>query len=246
VTRRERSGPTRFEAALLILVLVGMVGALIYWWESLSQFVVWVLDGDQEQIREWAASLGPRGPLVTIALNVAQVLLAPIPGQFVGIANGYLYGVWLGTLYSMVGLLIGTTLAMGLARRFGRPFVERLARPEQLERWDAVAQRRGAAFFFMVFLLPSLPDDLVCLIIGLSTLGIPRMVVLAMIGRLPGVLVSCWLGAYASSLPPLAWVPMAAGAALLAWLFWRYQARLEAAATRLADRLAALLGRRKA
>ena len=110
--RGERSGPTRFEVALLILVLIGMVGALIYRWESLSQFVVWVLDGDQEQIREWAASLGPRGPLVTIALNVAQVLLAPIPGQFVGIANGYLYGVWLGTLYSTVGLLIGTTATL--------------------------------------------------------------------------------------------------------------------------------------
>jgi uncharacterized membrane protein YdjX (TVP38/TMEM64 family) len=59
--------------------------------------------------------------------------------------------------------------------------------------------------------------------------------VLAMIGRLPGVIVSCWVGASASSLPPLAWIPLAAGAVLLAWLFWRYQQRIEAAATRLVN-----------
>ena len=238
-----RRGLTRFEVVLLALVLVALIGALIYWREPLSHLVGLMVAGDQEQIRDWANSLGARGPLVTITDNVLQVLLGPVPGQFVGIANGYLYGVWLGTLYSMIGLLIGTVLAMVLARRFGRPFVEKLARPSQIERWDAITQRRGPLFFFMIFLVPSLPDDLVCFLIGLSQLDIRRMVVLAMIGRLPGVIVSCWVGAYASSLPPLAWIPMAAGAVLLAWLFWRYQQQLEAAGTRLVNWVAA---RRKA
>jgi hypothetical protein len=33
------------------------------------------------------ASLGPLGPLVSIALNTAQVLLAPAPAQFVGLVT---------------------------------------------------------------------------------------------------------------------------------------------------------------
>jgi uncharacterized membrane protein YdjX (TVP38/TMEM64 family) len=237
MSRDDRRSPSRLEIGLLALILVALIAALVFWRESLAEPLALLIAGDQEQIRAWASRLGPRGPLITIALNVAQVLLAPVPGQLVGIANGYLFGVWLGTLYSMIGLLLGTALAMALARRFGRPFVRRLASPDRLERWDGIAQRQGPLFFFLIFLLPSLPDDLICLLIGLSPLDIPHMLVLAMIGRLPGVLVSCWVGAYASSLPPLAWVPMTVGAGLLAWLFWRYQEKLEAAGTRLVERM---------
>lgn len=180
---------------------------------------------------------GPWGPLVSIALNVAQVLLAPIPGQFVGLANGYLYGVWLGTLYSMAGLLIGTTLAMVLGRRFGRPLVERLVNPKTLARWDRIADRQGPQFFFLVFLLPLLPDDVACFLIGLSPLSISRMLLLATPARVPGVFVSCWLGAYATALPWWAWIPLGGGATGAAWVFWRHQAQLENLMIRLIRRI---------
>ena len=85
----------------------------------------------------------------------------------------------------------------------------------------------GPWFFFLTYLIPSLPDDLICFVIGLSQMKLPMMVILAMIGRLPGVFISCWVGAYADSLPWWMWIPMGGGAALLAWLMWRYQAHIE-------------------
>ncbi|MFQ6099997.1 MAG: TVP38/TMEM64 family protein [Anaerolineae bacterium] len=230
--RRRGGGWTWIRATLLAVLIVAVVGGLWYWHESL-----WAFFGNRERIREWMVSFGLWGPLVSIALNVAQVLLAPIPGQFVGLVNGYLYGVWLGTLYSMVGLLLGTALAMALGRWFGRPLVEHLVKPEQLARWDRIADRRGPLFLFLIFLFPFLPDDVVCFLIGLSPLAIPRMIVLAALGRLPGVYISCWVGAYATELPWWAWIPLGGGAAALAWVFWRYQARLEGLTVRLIQRL---------
>jgi len=197
---------------------------------------LWALFGDQVRIQGWLLRFGPLAPLLSIGLNAAQVLVAPIPGQIVGLANGYLYGVWLGTLYSMLGLLVGTTLAMLLARRFGRPLVERLVARPRLERWDRIAARQGPWFFFLVFLIPGLPDDLVCFVIGLSALSLPRMIVLAMLGRLPGVWVSCWVGAHAGALPWWVWLPLGAATAALAAASWRYQPSLEAALVRLIAR----------
>jgi len=218
--------------AALVVLLIGVGGALWLWREPL-----WAFFGDRGRVQEWIAGFGPWGPLVSIALNVAQVLLAPIPGQLVGLANGYLYGIGAGLLYSMVGLLLGTTLAMGLSRRFGRPLVERLVHPETLARWDQIADRRGPLFFFLLFLFPFVPDDLACFLIGLSSLSIPRMVALAALGRLPGVFVPCWLGAYATALPRWAWIPLVGGSVALAWVFWRCQTQLESLVLRQIHRL---------
>ena len=208
--------------AVLIALILGGGAALWYWRQPL-----WSFFGNQERVRAWVSGFGPWGPLVSIALNVMQVLLAPVPGQFVGLANGYLYGVWPGTLYSMVGLLLGTALAMALGRWFGRPLVERLVNPEQLARWDRIAAHQGPPFFFLVFLLPLVPDDVTCFLIGLSSLSLPRMLILAAPARLPGVFASCWLGAYATALPWWAWILLGGGAATAAWLFWRHQTQLE-------------------
>jgi len=220
------------RALLAGLLLICAGGAAWIWREPL-----WALFGDRARIQAWVTGFGPWAPLVTVVLNVIQVLLAPLPGQLVGMVNGYLYGVWLGTLYSMAGVMLGTALAMALGRWFGRPLVERLVDAERLARWDGVAGRRGPLFFFLVFLFPFLPDDLTCFLVGLSSLSIPRMLLLITPARLPGVFVSCWVGAYATRLPWWAWVPLGGGAIALAWGLWRYESHLERLMVRAIRRL---------
>lgn len=231
MSKRERRG-SNWLPVLPIALLLALGAALWIWREPIRTLFM-----DRERVQTWVARLGPWGPLATIGLNTAQVILAPIPGQFIGVTNGYLYGVAAGTLYSMIGLVMGTATVMVLARRFGRPFVERLVNEEQLTRWDEITARQGPWFFFLIFLFPFLPDDLTGFLIGLSPLSIPRMLVLTTLGRLPGVLVSSWVGARAHALPWWAWIPLAGGTAGLAWLFWRYQEEMEALMVRLIRRL---------
>jgi len=221
------------QIVLIAAAAIAAIAALWLWRDRL-----WPLIADRERLRASVARLGPWGPAATIGLNVLQVILAPIPGQFVGVINGYLYGVAAGTLYSIVGLVIGTGIAMALARRFGRPLVERLTPEPQLTGWDDLSARQGPWFFFLVFLFPFVPDDITAFLIGLSPLSIPRMLVLTTLGRLPGVFVSCWVGARATELPWWAWIPLGGGATSLAWLFWRYQTELEDLMVRLIGRLA--------
>ena len=142
------------------------------------------------------------GPLILIVLQALQVFLAPIPGQFLGAAGGYVFGPWLGTFYSMVGTVLGSAGAIILSRKFGRPLVERFVPEENLARADELVKKAGPWFFFLAFLLPFFPDDALCFIAGLSSIPIPLLLMVVTIGRLPGVAASAFLGAGISRVPP--------------------------------------------
>jgi uncharacterized membrane protein YdjX (TVP38/TMEM64 family) len=202
-----------------------MCAALIVLWRWGAS--LWQLFSDRAALLAWLASLGAWAPLVSIALNAAQVILAPLPGQIVGLANGYLFGLWLGTLYSLIGVMLGTALVLGLTRRWGRPLAVKLVPLSQREKLDRLVARRGELFFFLIFLLPFLPDDLTCIAIGLTDLPLARMLVLIAIGRLPGLIVASWAGAHAAEISLAGWIALAAGASVLGLAYWRWREMIE-------------------
>jgi|Deesub1362B_J571_1020462.scaffolds.fasta_scaffold02464_5 uncharacterized membrane protein YdjX (TVP38/TMEM64 family) len=170
-------------------------------------FIAWrgqllTLFTNRAKVEELVRGFGRWGPVVSISLQVVQVVVVPIPGQILDAVNGYLFGAFLGTSYSMVGMLIGSTIVMAISRRFGRPLVERLVNEELLNRLDGFSQKRGAFFFLLFLLFPFLPNDVACFIAGLTPLPLAQLVLLAAIGRLPGILISNLVGASASVLNP--------------------------------------------
>ena len=217
--------------ALIALIIVGASGRtplLVTLRATLS---------DPGHLRAVVIGWGLWGPLALIGLQVTQVLLAPIPGQALGLVGGYLYGPWLGTLINMTGTLLGSGLAMWLARRFGRPLVQRFVPPVWLDRLDGLAARRGPAVFFLIFLFPFLPDDAACFVAGLSPLPLGELLLLAAVGRLPGVFIPNWLGAHATDLSAAQWVAIILLLIPAAVAFWRWQDEIERFLLRLLDRL---------
>jgi uncharacterized membrane protein YdjX (TVP38/TMEM64 family) len=149
---------------------------------------------DPEAARELIVDAGPWGPLVFIAMQVVQVLIAPIPGQVVAVVGGYAFGPFWALVYTMVGATIGFTLIFVLARKLGRPFVERFVSRNILERFDYLAETRGVLVFFLIFLLPAFPDDVISFIAGLTRIRIRTLVLVSLAGRLPGYAVLSAVG----------------------------------------------------
>ena len=215
---------TRVIGWIIVLAALGALIVAAAWrWGG----VLWSLFRDRAALQTWIASFGAWAPLVSIMLNAAQVIIAPIPGQIIGLANGYLFGAWIGTLYSLIGVMIGTGSVLILTRRWGRPFVAQLIRGKQLEKLDSLITRRGVLFFFLIFLLPFLPDDLTCFAIGLTDLPLGPMFILIAIGRMPGLMAASWIGANAASLSTLGWIALIVGASLLGLAYLRWHDAIE-------------------
>jgi uncharacterized membrane protein YdjX (TVP38/TMEM64 family) len=192
---------------------------------------------DQERVRAWIEGFGVWGPLVLIGMIVVQTVLSVSPVSLLAIVGAYVFGFWQGVWYAFIGLAIGSALCMILGRRFGRPLIDRLIDPGSMATFDRFTEQRGPIFFFIIFVMPWVPDDLACYAIGLSRLSLKLMIPLAAVGRMPSVIVQCWLVAYASELPLAVIVGVIAGGVLLALTFYRYHRQLEQRVISLAARL---------
>ncbi len=212
------------------ILLVTLIALLIIWWQPIYQFVA-----DREQVLAWLQELGVWGPLAIILLQVLQTVVAPIPGQAIGAVSGYLYGPWLGTLYAMVGVAIGSLVLFWLTRCLGRPLAIRLMGRQSMDRLDALVRRGGALFFFLLWLVPFTPDDLVCVAAGLTPMRGRQFLILMLLGRLPGVLISVWVGANAAQIAPTWWAVLLVGIGIAAVVLWRWGERIQDAVLRLVE-----------
>jgi uncharacterized membrane protein YdjX (TVP38/TMEM64 family) len=174
----------------VVLLLVAAVLALlaVRYWRDVAAFL-----RDPEALRAWLARLGPLGPLGLILFNTLQVVVAPFPGYPVQIAAGYLFGWWQGSLYAVVGMILGGLLAMTLGRVYGRPLVQRVVGAERLERWEKVAHLNSMAVWFVLMLGPL--GDAPYFIAGLTKLPIWKLLAIVLLVRTPSVMVSAALGA---------------------------------------------------
>lgn len=210
--------------SVLIVAGILLTAAAWPWIEAGFQLLL-----DRDRVLAWLGSFGPWAPVVFIGVSALQVVLAPIPGQFIGVAGGYLFGVWRGLLYSLIGTTLGAWAAMWLGRRFGRPLVTRLAGEPALARFDRFADRRGPLFFFLVFLLPFVPDDLAFYAIGLSPLPILPMLIMATVVRLPASVVSTLVGDNIARLPLELLILGLIGVVTVGVFIWKYQEQIEMA-----------------
>ena len=212
----------RYLVALLILA--ALIVPLILWRDQIRAVFM-----EPQRLTVAVRTAGPWAPLAFIGLYIAQSIAAPIPGQALNFAAGYLFGLIPGILYSWLGLILGSTAALLLARYLGRPLVQRLVAPTALAKMDRLAENRGLVFFFLVFLIPGLPDDIACFVAGLTSLPLLALIAVSAVARLPSVIASVWLGVHAQGLPWQGWLILAGLTVALALVAWRYGERIQEA-----------------
>lgn len=203
----QQKRPFSSNLLLYIVLLVAVIGAWWLWREPL--FRLWRLLQDQTAVSATIRQFGWFGPFILAFAQFLQVLIAIIPGQAMVITGGYVYGFWFGFLLNIVSTVASSQLCFGMARRWGRPFVYRLASAEQVERWQHVGERRGLAFFTVSFMLPLFPNDVMNFVAGLTGISNRHFFAANVLGRLPSTILLTYIGAYGALLTRRGWLTLA-------------------------------------
>jgi uncharacterized membrane protein YdjX (TVP38/TMEM64 family) len=178
-----------------LVLVVGLILAFFWsyvgpWIDDWSRFLT-----SKEKVRTWILSYGAWAPLVFVAIQALQVVVAPIPGEATGFLGGYLFGIPYGFLLSTLGLTIGSTLAFLLGRWLEIHFVEKIVAKETLEKFDFIVERQGTLIAFLLFLIPGFPKDYLSFILGLSKMPLRVFLVITTVGRMPGTFLLTLQGA---------------------------------------------------
>jgi uncharacterized membrane protein YdjX (TVP38/TMEM64 family) len=182
----------------ITFLLVGLPILLIYRFNSqlwIQAIKLWNLFQDHHRSKEFILSFGAYSPLAYILLQVAQVVVAPIPGEAIEFLGGYLFGVKAGLIYSMIGLILGSWLAFSLARIFEKWAVEKFVSPKTMKKFDYLIGHEGAILSFLLFLIPVFPKDALCYILGLTPMHLGVFLIISTMGRIPGTLMATLQGA---------------------------------------------------
>lgn len=99
-----------------------------------------------ERLQQTIVEAGPVAPLVYILVRASTFIAAPLSSGPIQFAAGILFGLWPGTVYSLLGELIGGSANFWIARLLGRPVVARLVGQGGMARVEKFYRQVGKAW----------------------------------------------------------------------------------------------------
>jgi uncharacterized membrane protein YdjX (TVP38/TMEM64 family) len=133
-----------------------------------------------ETLRSFIYQTGFWGPLIFMLIQIIQVVIPILPG---GISCAYgvlLFGAAYGFVYNYVGIVIGSVFAFLLSRRLGKPFIRRLTPGRIYDKYNSWLDKSVwfEKLFALGIFLPGAPDDLLCMLAGVSGMKMNRFIII--------------------------------------------------------------------
>jgi len=213
--------------ALAVAALVGYCAWLVYSDAPAYRFLV-RLYVDKKFLKQTLKQWGILAPVLFMMLQALQVIVSPIPGEATGFLGGYLFGEWLGLVYSTIGLTFGSVVSFWMGRWLGEHYVRKLVSKDLWEKLGFIVEAEGAILCFIIYLIPGLPKDIICYLFGISPMPLWVFALVSGLGRIPGTWILSAQGAHVETGNYLQVILISAVCAAIALPLYYYRHRIVA------------------
>ncbi len=170
--------------SILVIMLIVLFLTLSYFilvWTGL-----WEKFNSVEKLRKFILDLGFWGRIAFVSFQFLQVTILPLPSPILIIAGSLIYGPFQAGLLSLAGILLGSAFAFFLGRVFGVKLVSFMIGKESQKKWSKSLSNCKYSYVIMM-LLPCFPDDILCLVAGLTDMSWTFFMVTQLIARPIGI-----------------------------------------------------------
>ncbi len=192
---------------LLCLGAVVLVAHVIGWTDlSVEQF--------EDVVKAW----GAWGVIGSIGLMIFHSFV-PFPAGFLAMANGMVFGPFIGVIVTWVGAMLGAFLAFGLSRILGRPFVERMLSRKNWQAIDSWTGKNVTVLLLLSRFVPVVAFNLVNYAAGLTRATKWTFAWTTAIGILPGTMIMVIMGDQIGDMDWTLWISLLGIIMILTCLF---------------------------
>ena len=190
--KQKRTAILLWGFTILLLAVI----ALLLWRTGFFQAIA-----SEEALAAYIQAFTPWSHLMYFAVQLFSVILAPIPSNLTAAVGGLLFGTLPAFLLTWGAVVLGSLVVFALARSLGQRFVEGLVSRKVSEKYLDLVRRKRDVFLLLAFLFPFFPDDILCILAGLTDISWKRFLVLCLAARPWGLLVACAFGGSALDIP---------------------------------------------
>lgn len=171
---------SKSKLILNILTIIGIVAVIFFIYFAVKER--WFLDN--QILLTKIKSFGLLAPLCFILIQIVQVVLPVIPGGASCLVGVMAFGAVEGFIYNYVGLVLGSICSFLLSRKFGMSIINKLFKEKDIKKaLDKINNSKYDLIFFLIILLPGLPDDLFCYISGITKMSLKKFTLIILIGK---------------------------------------------------------------
>ena len=177
----------------LLLLLFILVGLPLYIYFCQHQIIEQF--SSLEQVEAFFDEYKTQSIFVYLALQILQIIICVLPGQGLQFAAGYMYGFWMGYIWSLAGAMIGTVISYYLAKILGHDAMHMIFGEERIQELLVTFNSKKAMILvFLFYLIPGLPKDICSYVAGLSEMKLKPFLIISLIGRSPAMMGSLLIG----------------------------------------------------
>lgn len=182
------------KTSKILFVLYITLSLSIIGYTILSKYNIISTISSVESLKSYILSTKEKGVYIYILIQTAQVIILPVPAAIICVVGSLIYGPMLGGLYCSIGILIGSFVSFFIGKTFGYKIVAWIAGKENTDKYSEILRKRGAFFLSIAFLLPMFPDDILCLIAGITNMKFKTFAWVTTITRPIGVICMSFFG----------------------------------------------------
>lgn len=164
---------------ILTIISTIIIILLTIYWYKLGIF------NSQARMKEYLADKKIIGPIIFVLIQIVQVVVPIIPGGISLLGGVVFFGPLWGFIYNYVGICIGSIIIFFLARYYGKPFILHLVSEETYQKYMKWTknQRKYNWLFALCIVAPAAPDDVLCMISGLTEMKFSTYLLIILLGK---------------------------------------------------------------